>query len=72
VNEQGNPISIDYSLYRRDGSWKAYDVVVQGSSLARNYRGQFDMITENGDSFNVLLAVLRQRAARMCRLSGTC
>jgi phospholipid transport system substrate-binding protein len=71
VNEQGNPISLDYSLFSSDGNWKVYDIAVQGMSLALNYRGQFDTILANG-SFNDLLAVLRQRIARVCRASNSC
>lgn len=37
-------ISLDYSLRRRDGSWKVYDVFAEGVSLTQNYRTQFSKI----------------------------
>ncbi len=35
------PVPIDYRLYRKNGEWKVYDVVVDGVSLVSNYRGTF-------------------------------
>ena len=37
-------IPIDYRLYNRDGTWKVYDVVIEGVSLVSNYRTQFESI----------------------------
>jgi phospholipid transport system substrate-binding protein len=37
-------IPVDYKLYRRDGLWMAYDVVIEQVSLVRNYRGSFQTI----------------------------
>ncbi|MFZ0255253.1 MAG: ABC transporter substrate-binding protein [Gammaproteobacteria bacterium] len=34
----GTPVSVDYRLYRTDGRWKVYDVLVEGVSLLTNYR----------------------------------
>lgn len=34
----GTPISVDYRLYRTDGRWKVYDVLVEGVSLLTSYR----------------------------------
>jgi phospholipid transport system substrate-binding protein len=42
VREPGRqPISIDYRMTLRGGSWKVYDVVVENLSLVTNYRGSF-------------------------------
>ncbi len=35
-------IPVDYSLKQRDGRWRIYDVRVEGVSLVKNYRTQFD------------------------------
>ena len=35
------PVPINYRLYRKNGEWKVYDVVVDGVSLVSNYRGTF-------------------------------
>lgn len=37
----GSPIPIDYRLYLRDGTWRVYDVVIDGVSLVSNYRTSF-------------------------------
>ena len=37
----GPPISVHYSLYLRNGVWKAYDVRIDGISLVANYRATF-------------------------------
>jgi len=42
VNRNGGaPVTIDYSLEKTDGGWKAYDVIVGGVSLVTNYRDEF-------------------------------
>ena len=43
-------IPVDYKLYRKeDGTWSAYDVVIEQVSLVRNYRGSFQQIVrDNG------------------------
>jgi phospholipid transport system substrate-binding protein len=35
------PIPIDYRMYKKGGSWKVYDLVIDNVSLVSNYRGQF-------------------------------
>jgi phospholipid transport system substrate-binding protein len=37
----GPPIAVNYSLYSREGEWKAYDVQIDGISLIANYRATF-------------------------------
>lgn len=37
-------IPMDYRLHIRDGTWHAYDLVVDGVSLVKNYRSQFEKI----------------------------
>lgn len=42
-------IPIDYRLMGRSGDWFVYDMIADGVSLVRNYRGQFDkIIRESG------------------------
>jgi phospholipid transport system substrate-binding protein len=42
VVRQGQPpVQIDYGMEKKDGAWKAYDVVVGGVSLVTNYRDEF-------------------------------
>tara|TARA_B100000686_G_C16748578_1_gene951039 strand:+ start:601 stop:1233 length:633 start_codon:yes stop_codon:yes gene_type:complete len=35
---------VDYKLIRLDAKWKVYDVVIEGVSLIKNYRSQFNRI----------------------------
>jgi len=35
------PIPIDYRMYKKGGTWKVYDLVIDNVSLVSNYRGQF-------------------------------
>ncbi len=65
VQDQGGPVSLDYFLHLEDGNWKVYDVAVEGTSIAVNYRNQFDSILANG-SFDQLSMMLKQKIARMC------
>ena len=39
-----NKIPVDYSLKEKNGRWRVYDVKVEGVSLIKNYRTQFNDI----------------------------
>lgn len=51
---------MDYRLLNRSGEWLVYDIVIDGVSLVRNYRGQFEKIIRDS-SYQGLLERLRQR-----------
>ena len=38
----GQPIPIDYSMEKSTGSWKVFDVLIDGVSLVTNYRSSFN------------------------------
>jgi phospholipid transport system substrate-binding protein len=40
----GTKIPLNYRLTEKDGKWKVYDVVIEGVSMVKNYRGQFKEI----------------------------
>jgi phospholipid transport system substrate-binding protein len=40
--------SILYKLYKPAGGWKVYDLEIQGVSIIRSYRSQFDQILQKG------------------------
>ncbi|MDH4360088.1 MAG: ABC transporter substrate-binding protein, partial [Nitrospirota bacterium] len=50
-----------YRLLKKDGEWWVYDVVIDGVSLMKNYRGQFSRIIDSS-SFEGLLEKLRSKA----------
>ena len=53
-------VPLDYRLMKKDGDWKAYDVVVDGISLVQNYRGQFTKILHSS-SYEHLVQILRDK-----------
>ena len=58
-----NEIPMDYRMIEKNGSWKVYDVVIEGVSLVSNYRTQFkEILKEKGaDS---LLKTLRKKVEK--------
>lgn len=56
-------VPVDYRLTTRDGKWYAYDIVVDGVSLVRNYRSQFTNIIRTS-SYQELVRKLRERDIR--------
>jgi phospholipid transport system substrate-binding protein len=53
-------VPMDYRLHMRDGTWHAYDLIVDGVSLVKNYRSQFEKIIHS-DSYQELVRRLRER-----------
>ena len=47
VKTKSADIPVDYKLYRVNGTWMAYDVVIEQVSLVRNYRGKFQSIVRD-------------------------
>ena len=58
----GDRFAVDYTLRRAGDSWRATDIAVEGVSLARNFRAQFDAAVAK-DSFQGLLDRLRAKVA---------
>ena len=54
-------IALDYRLLLKDGDWRVYDVVVDGVSLVKNYRVQFDRIIRDS-SYEELVKTLRDKS----------
>lgn len=55
-------IALDYRLLLKDGNWRVYDVVVDGVSLVKNYRVQFDRIIRDS-SYEELVKTLREKSS---------
>jgi len=59
VTRNGTAIPVSYRVRREEaGRWRAYDLDVEGISLVRNYRSQFDSIIRR-TSFEQLLARMK-------------
>ena len=56
-------VPLDYRLMRKSTGWMVYDVVIDGVSLVKNFRGQFDRIIR-GSSFQGLLDKLREKTVK--------
>jgi phospholipid transport system substrate-binding protein len=44
----GQPVAIDYSMEKLAGTWKVYDVKIEGISLVENYRNTFNGEIQRG------------------------
>jgi len=58
----GDRFAVDYALKKSPAGWRAVDIVVEGVSLAGNFRSQFDAAVAK-DSFQGLLDRLRAKVA---------
>jgi len=56
----GKKIPLFYRLTDKSGSWKVYDVIIEGVSMVKNYRTQFRKILTKG-SPDKLIEVLRDK-----------
>lgn len=56
-------IPIYYRVVMKDGSWRVYDVVIEGVSLINNYRSQFRQILANKPPES-LLETLRKKVGK--------
>ena len=51
---------LDYRLIYKDGQWHAYDIVIDGVSLVKNYRSQFERLIR-ADSYDELIRRMKNR-----------
>jgi phospholipid transport system substrate-binding protein len=51
-------VEVEYRLFRREGNWQVYDVVIEGVSLVNNYRTQFNNIVSQ-ESYDALMKKLK-------------
>ena len=56
--------SLDYRLILKGGTWRVYDVVVNGVSLVKNYRSQFARIVHRS-SYEDLVTTLREKSSEI-------
>lgn len=59
----GKKIPMFYRLTDKSGSWKVYDVIIEGVSMVKNYRDQFKDILAK-DSPEKLLEILRSKVGK--------
>ena len=61
VTRHGSEIPLDYRMHVLDGTWRIYDVIVQGVSFIASYRTQFDRVIR-AESYNALRERLQKKA----------
>lgn len=59
----GQPIPINYSMYKTSFGWKVYDVTIDGVSLVTNYRSSFSN-TIRQDGIDGLIRTLAAQSTR--------
>jgi phospholipid transport system substrate-binding protein len=62
-------IPFNFRLIKDSGTWKAYDVVIEGVSLVANYRSQFARVI-NESSYNELVRRLRTQVNSLQNRTG--
>ena len=62
VLSDGRKIPIFYRLTDKSGEWKAYDLIIEGVSMVKNYRTQFREIIAK-ESPEKLLEILRKKVS---------
>lgn len=67
VTYNGKEIPITYRLYKKNNAWMGYDVLVEGISLIKNYRTQFNELLAKEKPEEVIRLV-RQKLAQQNKL----
>jgi phospholipid transport system substrate-binding protein len=60
LTKRNQQVPIEYRLHQAGGTWKIYDVLVEGISLVNNYRSQFNQIISSS-SYEALVQKMRAR-----------
>jgi phospholipid transport system substrate-binding protein len=63
----GQPIPIDYRMYKTDFGWKVYDVSIDGVSLVTNYRASFASTIRQQGIDGLIKAMADQSARSMAK-----
>jgi phospholipid transport system substrate-binding protein len=43
----GKQVPLNYRMIQKDGTWRVYDIVIEGVSMVKNYRSQFKKLLKN-------------------------
>lgn len=60
VTAARDEFTLDYRLFKQNGKWMVYDVVIEGVSLVSNYRSQFNKIITSS-SYDKLVKKLQSK-----------
>lgn len=70
VQNDKQPVQVDYMLHLENGTWRIYDVTVDNISIIANYRNQFNRVVNN-QGFDSLLEDLKNKQAQLAARLGT-
>jgi phospholipid transport system substrate-binding protein len=62
LTTRGTEVSVDYRFINEMGTWRVYDVMVEGVSFINNYRSQFNEIIRSA-SYDELVRRLQEKVA---------
>jgi phospholipid transport system substrate-binding protein len=60
INKAEKEVSVSHRLVKRGNKWVAYDVIIEGVSMVKNYRVQFYSIIRKS-SYNEIIKKLREK-----------
>jgi phospholipid transport system substrate-binding protein len=60
ITKQATEIPIHYRVFKKNGDWMVYDIVIEGVSLVSNYRTQFSKIIQES-SYEELIKILKKK-----------
>ncbi len=69
LDYQGKSVPVDYRMLQKD-TWVIYDVIVEGVSLVKNYRTQFQELLNDDENADSLIARVKARAEEVRTQSG--
>lgn len=61
-NNRDEPLTVDYLLHKAGDSYRAIDVVTEGSSMVNSYRSQFSKILTK-DGYDTLIKKMKNKLA---------
>ena len=69
VQDQPNPLTVNYMLHQMNGQWMIYDITVDAISVIANYRNQFNRVINN-DGYDKLVSILREKTQSLGNTLG--
>lgn len=65
VNNNGEPVALDYRLEKTAGGWKVYDINISGLWLSETYKNQFAEVISKRGGVAGLVSFLNERNAQL-------
>jgi phospholipid transport system substrate-binding protein len=64
LQDQKDPLEVNYLMHQKDGQWRVYDVTVDAISLIANYRNQFNRVINN-EGYQKLIGDLQAKREQL-------